>query len=305
MCGRPTMAAPSRSAIVRATLSVRWNPRAESLSRSAAVRIKANPSVSGIATCSSNCPEQSALVRMRRAGAPRSANRWRWRRRAASTRAAHLRAAFGRRRQHQVRRRNLRHLDLQIDAIEKWSRKPRLVVCGAARPPLAGLPRRAAAALAGVHRRDQLEPRRVGDAMIGARDHDLAGLERLAQRIEHVRVELRQLVEKQHAEMGQRDLAGPRPRAAADQRRHAGRMVRRPERPVPRQSARRPARPRGSCTIDTSSISAGSQRRQDRRQSLRQHRFARARRADHQQVVAAGRRDLQRALGALLALDVA
>ncbi len=48
----------------------------------------------------------------------------------------------------------------------------------------------------------------------------------------------------------------------------------------------------------------GRQRRQDRRQPRRQHRLAGARRSDHQEVVAAGRRDLERALGALLALDV-
>ncbi len=46
-------------------------------------------------------------------------------------------------------------------------------------------------------------------------------------------------------------------------------------------------------------------RRQQRRQPLRQHRLAGARRADQQQAVAAGRGDLERALGLHLALDVA
>ena len=46
------------------------------------------------------------------------------------------------------------------------------------------------------------------------------------------------------------------------------------------------------------------ERRQDRRQPRRQHRLAGAGRADHEQVVAAGGGDLERALGALLALDV-
>jgi len=49
---------------------------------------------------------------------------------------------------------------------------------------------------------------------------------------------------------------------------------------------------------------ARPQRRQDRRQPLRQHRLARSGRAAHQQVVAAGGGDLERPLGALLALDV-
>ena len=46
------------------------------------------------------------------------------------------------------------------------------------------------------------------------------------------------------------------------------------------------------------------QRRQDRGQPGSEHRFAGARRSDHQQIVAAGRRDFERALGALLAFDV-
>jgi hypothetical protein len=46
------------------------------------------------------------------------------------------------------------------------------------------------------------------------------------------------------------------------------------------------------------------ERRQDRRQALRQHRLAGAGRADHQEIVAAGGGDLERALGGLLSLDV-
>ena len=53
--------------------------------------------------------------------------------------------------------------------------------------------------------------------MIGAGDGDLAGLQWLSQRIEHLRLKLRQLVEKQHAVMRQRDFPGPRDHAAADQ----------------------------------------------------------------------------------------
>ena len=50
---------------------------------------------------------------------------------------------------------------------------------------------------------------------------------------------------------------------------------------------------------------ARRERRQDRRQALGEHRFSRAGRAAHQEVVAARRRHFERALGALLALDVA
>ena len=46
-----------------------------------------------------------------------------------------------------------------------------------------------------------------------------AVFERLAQDFERAAVELRQLVEEQHAVVGEADLAGPRHAAAADQRR--------------------------------------------------------------------------------------
>ena len=59
---------------------------------------------------------------------------------------------------------------------------------------------------------------------------DAAGLEGFAQHFEHVAVELGQLVEEQHAVMRERDLSGPRHRAAADQRDRRCRVVRRAER---------------------------------------------------------------------------
>ena len=44
------------------------------------------------------------------------------------------------------------------------------------------------------HRRNQHETRRIGDAVIGARDRNLAALQRLAQRVEHLRLEFRNYV---------------------------------------------------------------------------------------------------------------
>jgi len=87
------------------------------------------------------------------------------------------------------------------------------------------------AAAAGIHRGNQHEARRIGDGMIGARDCDLAVLQRLAQRIQYARIELRQFIKEQHALMRQRDLAGPGAHAAAGERRHAGGMMGSAERP--------------------------------------------------------------------------
>ena len=133
---------------------------------------------------------------------------------------------------------------------------------------------------------------------------DLARLERLPQRIEHLRLEFRQLIEKQHAIMRKRCLSGPRIDAAAHQRRHGGGMMRRAKRPAARERAiGQQARDR----LDHGDFQklARGERRQNRREPLRQHRLAGAGRAAHQKIMGAGGRDLERSLGALLSLDVA
>jgi hypothetical protein len=47
--------------------------------------------------------------------------------------------------------------------------------------------------------------------VVGAGDRDFAGLQRLAQRVERLRLELRQFVEEKNAVVRERDLARPRP----------------------------------------------------------------------------------------------
>jgi len=73
--------------------------------------------------------------------------------------------------------------------------------------------------------------------MVGARNCDLAVLQRLAQRIQHPRIELRQLIKEQHALMRQRNLAGFGAHAAAGQRGHACGVVGSAERPSRGQRA--------------------------------------------------------------------
>ena len=88
-----------------------------------------------------------------------------------------------------------------------------------------------------VHRRDQLEAGGVGDVVVGARDRDPAGLERLAQRFEDRAAELRQFVEEEHALVRERDLARPGMHAAADHGRDRGRVMRAAKRPALGQAA--------------------------------------------------------------------
>ena len=168
---------------------------------------------------------------------------------------------------------------MKIDPIEQGTRKTRLIGLGAplwlaATAGISGLQRMAAAA--GIHRRHQLEARRIDAAMIGPGNRDLARFQRLAQRVERLGLEFRQFIEEQHAIMGERNLAGPRAGTAADKGRHRGRMMRRAKRPPVGQFA---ARQRAGDGMDHRDFEqfAGRQRRQDRRQSCRQHAFSGAR----------------------------
>ena len=94
---------------------------------------------------------------------------------------ANLGAAFGRRRHDQFSRADRRHLDLHVDPVKQRARDAGLVFFGAVLPPAAGeAGLTGMTAAAGVHRGDQLDARRIGNAVIGPGDGNLSGLERLA-----------------------------------------------------------------------------------------------------------------------------
>ena len=94
------------------------------------------------------------------------------------------------------------------------------------------------AAGAGIHGRRQHEARREAERHGGARDGDRAVFERLAHHLEHVARKLRQLVQKEHAVVRQRNFAGARNDAAADQPGVGDGVVRRAERALRHQPGR-------------------------------------------------------------------
>ena len=112
--------------------------------------------------------------------------------------------------------------------------------------------------------------------------------------------ELRQLVEKQDAAMGERHLAEPRSCAAADDRGRRRRVVRRAKRWRPEEPAA--GRKHAGDGMDPSHLErrVGFERRQDARETTCEHGLADPGRACEEQVVAAGRRDLERPPSALL-----
>jgi len=125
----------------------------------------------------------------------------------------------------------------------------------------------------------------------------------LTQRLQGAARELRQLVEEQHAVVSERRLAGPSPKAAADQRLQGGGVVWVAEWPAAGDAAVAQLAGQRGDHRDLESF-LWIQWRQQAGQTCREHRLAGAGWADHQEIVAAGRRDLDRALGGFLALDV-
>ena len=129
---------------------------------------------------------------------------------------------------HQIMRADGGYFDVQVDPVEQGSRQAALIkrhafVIGRAFAGKAGFVGQSATA--GIHGGHQLETRRIGNAVIGAGDDDFTRFQRLAQAVEHLRLEFRQFVEKQNAVMGQRGFTRFGPQAAADQSGHRSGMV--------------------------------------------------------------------------------
>lgn len=102
--------------------------------------------------------------------------------------------------------------------------------------------------------------------------------------------------------MGERDLARARYRAAADQAGGRDRVVRRPEWPPGGEPAVAQARD----ALDPRDLEGllEARRRQDAGHAAREHRLADPRRSDHQDVVTAGGRYLERPASVILTADV-
>ena len=108
-------------------------------------------------------------------------------------------------------------VDQQVHPVEQRPAQPPAVAAQirlAAPAPVADAGEPARARVGGG---DEHEPRREHQRPLAAHDRHAPVLERLAQRVEARALELGELVEEQHAVVGERRLARPRRRAAADQ----------------------------------------------------------------------------------------
>jgi hypothetical protein len=192
---------------------------------------------------------------------------------------------------------------MQVDAVQQRAAELALVARDllgrAAAGPQAGAQ---VAARAGIHRRDQLEARRELGALRGARDGDAAGLQRLAQCLEcragNSGNSSRNSTPWCASEISPGRGGEPPPTRATALAVWCGAQVGRCAQLI---GAEAPAQAGHGRAFQRLVDGHG---RQQAGEALRQHRLARAGLAHHQQAVPAGRRDLQRALGAGLALHV-
>ena len=81
-----------------------------------------------------------------------------------------------------------------------------------------------------VHGRNQLKSGREGHPVISPRDGNIARFQGFTQALQYMALELGQLVQKQHPDMGQCHLAGGQVTATAHHGYAAGTVMRRPER---------------------------------------------------------------------------
>ena len=205
----------------------------------------------------------------------------------------------------QIACRDRGHRHDEVDPIPHGTRQPSCVALHQ-RPGTPTGPTRVAKvpARARIHRGDQHEPRGKGAGARGTRNRDGAVLHRLAQDLQRPSRELRQLVQEQHSVMREADLTRPGLRSAAGQGGVRHRVMRRAKRPHRHEPRAR--RQQTHHRVDRRHLQrlVSRQHRQQSRESSREHRLARAGRAYEEQVVAAGRSELERTAAHRLAVHV-
>ncbi len=191
-------------------------------------------------------------------------------------------------------------VDVQVDAVQDGAGDAAPVAKQLLVPAQAGAAGVAQeAARARVHGGDQLELGRVVDGAARPGEDHVPLLERLAQGLEDVAPELGQLVEEEHAAVGERDLSGARRGGPAHQAGVRDGVVRRAEGALDEEP---PLPEQAGHAVDRGGLErlVTAERREQARQAAGQHGLAAPRGAEEEQVVVAGGGDLERPLGARL-----
>src|SRR5262249_3661983 len=150
------------------------------------------------------------------------------------------------------------------------------------------------------HRPPEDKARGIEPPTADTGDRHRSLLERLSERLEHRPRELGKLVEHQDATVSKRHLAGPRARAAADDRGRRRRVMRCPERRRPDETSA--WRQDTGDRVDARDFEGRLvvERRQDPRQPPGEHRLPDPGRPGKQQVVTSGGGDLEHTAGPVL-----
>ncbi len=196
-------------------------------------------------------------------------------------------------------------LDVDVDTVQKWAGDFAHIPLDLDGGAFAAADVRAViAAGAGVHGGDHNEVGGKPQRALGAGDGDGAFFEGLADHFEDVALELGEFVEEEDAVMGQAEFAGARVRAAADERRAGGGVVRGAD--GARGDEGLPFGQEADGGIDARGFEGfgQGQRREDGGHALGEHGFACAGRADHHDVVASGGGDGEGAFDAFLSFDI-
>ena len=181
----------------------------------------------------------------------------------------------------------------QIEPVEKRRRETSPVTGPGGRAATAGALVDALPAGTGVHGGDEKERRREGHGAAGAAHPDDPLLERLAQCLQRGHRELAELIEEEDAVGGQADLAGPQgPAASTDQGDDGSLVMRRPEGRTLEQRALGHGAAGGRMDAGHRQRLGGRQRWEQSHEALGEHRLARTRRPDHEEVVTSRRGDL-------------
>ncbi|MPM75905.1 hypothetical protein SDC9_122900 [bioreactor metagenome] len=161
------------------------------------------------------------------------------------------------------------------------------------------------AAFAGIHGAHQHEPAWIGLVARRAGNRHRPLLQRLAQGFQHVLVEFRQLVQKQHAVMRQGNFSRPGQGASPSAQAHGRNGVVGISEGAPQQHGLlRSGQPHHRVDSRGLQRLAAGHVRQNGGQSAGEHAFSGAGRAHHGYIMPARRRNFQRPLDRLLPLDL-
>src|SRR5271156_6208707 len=199
-----------------------------------------------------------------------------------------------------------RNFDVDVNAIQQRTGNFRNVALDLHRRAVAfalGVSEKSAGT--GIHGGGQHEARRKIHGERCARDGDVAVFQRLAHHFQHVALKFRQLVEKHHSVVAERNFSGARDGAAADEACIADGVVRRAVRTRADQAAR--IFEDSGDAVNARGLDGFFERhrRQNGGDAFGEHGLSGAGRADQQNIVAPGTGDFEGALGGKLAAHVA